>query len=192
MASRCNVLSLLVYLISATLFSAPPLCAHQQSDRQTHASFSLEDSPCLAASPKACLELALQAMGGHDRLTAMESLRLDDIGHSLLVEQSYRQDPFITSYERTHETLDFKKNRVRRETHLTWPESDPNQSESDSILIVTRTSGVCHSPKQDIAAFVISNQPTTPSLSTSPASFSLLPTFISNRRARFVPRPTPS
>ena len=149
MASRCNVLSPLVYLISATLFSAPPLCAHQQSDPQTHASASLEDSPCLAASPKACLELALQAMGGHDRLSAIESLRLDEIGHSLLVEQSYRQDPFITSYERTHETLDFKKNRVRRETHLTWPESDPNQSESDSILIVTRTSGVYHSPKQD-------------------------------------------
>lgn len=63
MASRCNVLSPLVYLICATLFSALPLCAHQQSDPQTHASFSLEDSPCLAASPKACLELALNDDG---------------------------------------------------------------------------------------------------------------------------------
>ena len=63
----------------------------------------------MGASPKACVESALQAMGGRERIAAIENLHLDEIGHTLLMEQSYRQDPFITCYERSHETRGFKR-----------------------------------------------------------------------------------
>jgi hypothetical protein len=53
-----------------------------------------------------CLEDALQAMGGRERLAQLKSIRLQTIGHTALPEQSYRQAPFITSYERNQIPLD--------------------------------------------------------------------------------------
>lgn len=104
---------------------------------------------CENLGPKSCAELAVQALGGRQRLAGIKALRMDEIGHTLLTEQSYRQEPFITSYERTHELLDFAKSRVRRETHLTWPEADAGQSESESILITSPAGGVFHTDKGD-------------------------------------------
>ena len=104
---------------------------------------------CENRSAKECVDLAVQAMGGRERLASIDSLRIDKIGHTLLAEQSYRQEPFIASYERTDETLDFKNGRIRRKIHLVWPESDPNRAESDITLIATPTTGVNHSPKGD-------------------------------------------
>ena len=48
------------------------------------------------------------------------------------MEQSYRQAPFITSYERDRITLDLANQRLLAEEKLTWPKSDPNQSDSDT------------------------------------------------------------
>ena len=79
---------------------------------------------CGDKSPKQCLELALDAMGGRDRLQQVKSVRLHTVGHTLLAEQSYRQEPFITSYERGQTTLDLANQRVLKEAKLTWPEAD--------------------------------------------------------------------
>jgi hypothetical protein len=60
------------------------------------------------------------------------------------MEQSYRQAPFITSYERGQLTMDLANQRLSAETKLTWPESDPNQSDSDTTLVVGPDGGVYH------------------------------------------------
>lgn len=92
-------------------------------------------SDCENAGAKGCLALAIEAMGGTARLDAIKSMTYDSVGHTLLVEQSYRQDPFISSYERSKGQVDFAGNRVRVESELTWPESDPGQSESRSVMV---------------------------------------------------------
>ena len=106
-----------------------------------------KDAPLVSAgcehqSAKECLNLALEAMGGRERLQELKSLRLHSIGHTLLMEQSYRQAPFITSYEKATTTLDFANQRMLSEIQLTWPESDDNQSESTSVVVVGPEGGV--------------------------------------------------
>jgi hypothetical protein len=46
-------------------------------------------------------------MGGRERIEAVKALELEGVQHTLLVEQSYRQEPFITAYARTQEKIDF-------------------------------------------------------------------------------------
>jgi hypothetical protein len=104
---------------------------------------------CDHESAKQCLDLALEAMGGRERLQQVKSVRLQYIGHTLLAEQSYRQEPFITSYRRGQTTLDLTNQRVLTEVKLTWPESDPNQSDVDITLIVSPDGGVHHSKDGD-------------------------------------------
>jgi hypothetical protein len=106
-------------------------------------------APACAPSPKDCVALALDAMGGRERLEAVKTLSLEGIQHTQLVEQSYRQEPFITAYARTKEKLDFAAQRALIQAHLTWPESDPGQSESDSTLVVGPEGGVYRSEKSD-------------------------------------------
>jgi hypothetical protein len=96
--------------------------------------------------------LALIAMGGRERIEAVKALELEGVQHTLLVEQSYRQEPFITAYARTQEKIDFGAQRMLIQTHLTWPESDPGQSESDTTLVVGPEGGVYRSEKSDSPA----------------------------------------
>jgi len=95
------------------------------------------DTACESAGPKGCLALATEAMGGSARLDAVKSMSYESVGHTLLVEQSYRQDPFIASYERSKVKIDLEGKKVRMETALTWPESDPGQSESQSVMVAS-------------------------------------------------------
>ena len=104
---------------------------------------------CAGESPQQCVRLALETMGGHERLQQVKSVRLTFIQHTLLVEQSYRQAPFISSYERGQMILDVDGQRLRKEGKVTWPESDQNQSDSDSILIVGPDGGVQHTGDGD-------------------------------------------
>jgi glyoxylase-like metal-dependent hydrolase (beta-lactamase superfamily II) len=104
---------------------------------------------CSGLSPAACLEQSLDAMGGRARLEAIRTLKLDAISHTALMEQSYRQAPFITAYERDHVTLDFAGARLRTEAHGIWPESDLNQAESDNVLIATPAGGVYRGSQGD-------------------------------------------
>ena len=80
----------------------------------TQAAHSGSATPALqcAATPRDCVSLMLDAMGGRERLQAIRSLGLEGIQHTQLVEQSYRQrSPFITAYARTKE-----ENRLCRTT----------------------------------------------------------------------------
>jgi hypothetical protein len=104
---------------------------------------------CEGKSAKQCVELALEAMGGRERLQQLKSVRLQSISHTLLVEQSYRQAPFITSYERDSITLDLTNQRLRTEAKVSWPEADAKQSDFDTILIVGPEGGVNHSKDGD-------------------------------------------
>ena len=101
---------------------------------------------------KACLALAIEAMGGKDRLQAIKSFRIDAAQHTALVEQSYRQDPFITSYARFKQTVDLTGQRVRIDTHMIWPESDPGQFESDATLVVNDVGAVMRAGTHDVPA----------------------------------------
>lgn len=97
---------------------------------------------CARIDARACLDLALTAMGGRDKLSGIHNEQLDVIGHTALAEQSYRQAPFLTSYARDQVTLDFDKGRLLGRNHGVWPEADPHQAENDVTLIVTAQGGV--------------------------------------------------
>jgi hypothetical protein len=104
---------------------------------------------CANQSAKQCVGLAMDAMGGRERLEQVKSLRLQIVGHTLLMEQSYRQAPFITSYERGQVIMDLAKQGVLTEIKSTWPESDHNQSDSDSTVVVGPDGGVTRSKDND-------------------------------------------
>jgi hypothetical protein len=97
---------------------------------------------CEQATARQCLTRAMDALGGELRLRSVTNVRLQLIGHTALVEQSYRQAPFITSYAQDTVLLDLRGQRIRREEKLTWPESDAGQAESDATLIVVPGGGV--------------------------------------------------
>jgi hypothetical protein len=104
---------------------------------------------CEGKSAKQCVDLGLEAMGGRERLQQLKSVRLQTVSHTLLVEQSYRQAPFIASYERDSTTLDLTNQRLRTEAKVSWPEADAKQSDFDTILIVGPQGGVNHSKDGD-------------------------------------------
>ena len=132
----------IVLAVLALCASAEPLAAHAGASRV---------SRC-AATAVECVSLALDAMGGRERLDGIKSIGLEGIRHTQLVEQSYRQDPFITAYARTKEKIDFAGRQLLLQSHLTWPEADPGQSDSDSTLVVGPQGGVYRSEKSDIPA----------------------------------------
>jgi hypothetical protein len=104
---------------------------------------------CDSIDAKACVEQAIEAMGGRQRLAGIHSASYETIGHTVLSEQSYRQQPFITSYERDKVTVDFDKQRVVRDAHLTWPEADPHTADLDVTIIATSQGGVYHTKQGD-------------------------------------------
>lgn len=104
---------------------------------------------CEHETAEQCLNLALEAMGGRERLQQISTVRWHFIGHTMLMEQSYRQAPFITSYERGTTTLDLVSNRMLSEVTLTWPESDDNQAESTTTIVVGPEGGVRRSKDAD-------------------------------------------
>src|ERR1700681_2541085 len=86
-------------LLGVSLLAASGQCTAAGA----HAKEKPPDVPgCAQQSPQQCVAAALEAMGGRERLQQVASIRLQTVGHSLLMEQSYRQTPFITAYERGH------------------------------------------------------------------------------------------
>jgi hypothetical protein len=104
---------------------------------------------CDGLSPQQCVGLAMEAMGGRERLEGLKSVRLQTVGHTLLTEQSYRQAPFIASYERDIVTLDLAGGRVLVQAKATWPEADMNQSDSETTVVVGPDGGVYHAKSGD-------------------------------------------
>jgi glyoxylase-like metal-dependent hydrolase (beta-lactamase superfamily II) len=104
---------------------------------------------CEGLEARGCLERAFDAMGGREKLAAIKTEQLDVIGHTELMEQSYRQEPFITSYAREVVTADLAGQRLIKKEHSVWPESDLKQADSDATLIVTPAGGVVRRGGQD-------------------------------------------
>jgi hypothetical protein len=143
--------SLPLFLFTAVLMCliAVRVSAQNSHDKVTSMAASVQD-PCQHLDPKACLALALDAMGGRARLESLKSLAYTTAGHTALVEQSYRQEPFITAYERMTVKVDFAGNRVFRESHLTWPESDRGSADVTSTSILTSEGGIRRSSGGDV------------------------------------------
>jgi len=150
--------------------------------RPSPASGYVEDS-CGKLTPRDCAALALEAMGGRARLEGIKSIYVEVIGHTALTEQSYRQDPFITSYERAKETLDLAGGRIRREAQMTWPESDLGQSDSNFTMVAGPNRGVYKFPKGDRACTLSDLDETREALALGPAR--LLLTALESTDLRF-------
>jgi hypothetical protein len=88
---------------------------------------------CGGLDARRCVEQAITAMGGRERLAAVATAQFDLAQHTALTEQSYRQAPFTTSYERQQITLDLAGKRVRIEDRLLWPEADPGADSAEMI-----------------------------------------------------------
>lgn len=106
---------------------------------------------CEGLTAKACVEQAMTAMGGRAALAAIHSEQVEAIGHTLLTEQSYRQAPFITAYDRTTQTIDFDKGRITTSDKGLWPESDPGvaAAENDAVLVATANAAVIRAGDKD-------------------------------------------
>ena len=116
------------------------------------AAATTQDHPgCETSDAKACVASAMDAMGGRQTLEALSSARLELIDHTALVEQSYRQAPFITAYDRVTQIVDFKTGRVGADYRSWWPESDPDMAsaESSGKLVATPTGAVSRGDKAD-------------------------------------------
>src|ERR1700734_4359232 len=109
--------------LSAPAFAQAPAPSPTWNPPRNYA-IPMPASPC-PVNALACLDLALEAMGGRDRLIAVKNFSYESLSYTELTEQSYRQAPFITSYTHTKGTIDFERQRLLLDVQLTWPESDP-------------------------------------------------------------------
>jgi hypothetical protein len=104
---------------------------------------------CEGKSAKECVGLGIEAMGGRERLEALKSVKLEGMGYTQLEEQSYRQEPFISSYAKSETTLDFAGGRALLVGHLMWPEADPKQWAADATAVIGPEGGVGKGGKED-------------------------------------------
>ena len=104
---------------------------------------------CERLTAKECVEQAFDAIGGRERLETIRTIRLDAIGHTALTEQSYRQAPFYTAYERDQIVVDYAGQRYWEKQHTVWPEADLQGADSEGMLIVTPAGGVNRFGKQE-------------------------------------------
>jgi hypothetical protein len=127
-----------------------PVPAHADEARPDGAVATGEAQPgCPRLDAKACVAQSIDAMGGRSKLEAIRNVRYQTIGHTLVAEQSYRQQPFLTAYQHDTLTVDFAGGRILDVAHLTWPESDPHQFEIDQTLVATPTAGVYRAASGD-------------------------------------------
>jgi len=131
-------------LIAAATLIAPSVFAQSSSAKSS--------DPC-SSNAKACIDLALDAMGGRDRLAAVKNITYESQGYTELTEQSYRQAPFITAYTHTKGTIDFERQRLLLEIQMTWPESDPGQFQS-TATVVAGPDGAIRRGKSDSPASI--------------------------------------
>jgi len=109
---------------------------------------------CDGIDAKHCLALAIEAMGGRAALAGIATEKLDIADHTLLTEQSYRQAPFITAYDRVRQSVDFAKSRLSTESDSLWPEADPDTASatSSSTIVATPTAAVMRAESGDTRA----------------------------------------
>ena len=139
-------------IVIIVMFVGAIFCTDEIADAASAAAKVSAPNEVCRTDAKECLSLAIEAMGGKDRLQAITSFRIDAAQNTALVEQSYRQDPFITSYARFKQIDDLVGQRVRVDTHMIWPESDPGQFESDATLVVGGAGAVMRAGDRDVPA----------------------------------------
>jgi len=154
-------------IVAAFVFA--PLCAaHATTDVMT--SEAMNHPGCEHATPRECVELAMNAMGGRQKLAAIENEQLDVVGHRSLAEQSYRQDPFITAYTHSQKTVDFLKGRVVSVNHTIWPEADPGITAADlnNTMVETTQGAIVRSKDGDSPASLSNIDDARTTLALSP------------------------
>jgi len=104
---------------------------------------------CQASGPKSCIASILDAMGGRKSLESVNLLHLELVSHTQVAEQSYRQEPFLTSDAHTTAILDLKGRRVYRKVEITWPESDPGAATISQVVVAGPDGGVRRGAKAD-------------------------------------------
>jgi hypothetical protein len=126
---------------------------------------------CHESGPKNCITSILDAMGGRKNLESINVLRLEIVSHTQVAEQSYRQEPFLTSDAHTTAILDLKGKRVYRKVEVTWPESDPGAPTISQVVIAGPDGGVRRGAKAD--------QPCSPSdIEATRDALALLPVSV--------------
>lgn len=128
---------------------------------------------CRSISARDCLGLVVNAVGDKKQLDLFTSLQFSSIGHTQIAEQSYRQEPFLTSYERTKEIIDFRGKRVFREIQMTWPESDPGPTETSMTVVTGPDGGIRRTAKGDQACSAADIQAADDALTFGPLSILL-------------------
>jgi hypothetical protein len=134
-----------LFAVAIPVLFAAPLWARSASRTLTQSTepvTTAQTPGCEGTDAKACLNRAIEAMGGRERLAAIKTVHLDVLQHTKLVEQSYRQTPFITSYERDQVVIDHPGQRYLAKQHSVWPEADLKGADSDLTLVVTAQGGV--------------------------------------------------
>jgi hypothetical protein len=83
-----TVLSIMAIVLIGVLASARYCPAQEVAGRVDGA--EVQAPGCERVDARVCLDRAIQAMGGQEKLAAIKTERLDVIGHTELMEQSYR------------------------------------------------------------------------------------------------------
>ncbi len=132
-----------MFLPALCLFALAPLA--QAADRG--------GPGCAGDSAQQCLARAIDAMGGEARLKAVHNIELEGLGFTRLPEQSYRQQPFQTSYQRFHQWLDLAGKRLHLENTMTWPQAGGTApTEIANTLVVTPEGGQYSVGKRHVPA----------------------------------------
>jgi hypothetical protein len=139
---KANFLSRSMTAAIAMLFFNTTGTAWSQSPAGHESKSATSTQVCSGVSAADCLGVALAAMGGRDRLEAIRTVHFVDTGHTLLIEQSYRQDPFVVAYQHDAVTMDLANARLKSDTVLSWPESDNDQFELKLTSVVGTDGGV--------------------------------------------------
>src|SRR5580704_14048825 len=153
-------------LILATSALAAPAFAQapaSQPKPKTTIIFAPSVDPC-DRNALACLDLALEAMGGGSRLSAVKNLSYESLSYTQLTEQSYCQAPFITPYTHTKGTIDFERQRLLLDIELTWPESDPGQFQSSATVVASPNGAVRRGKSADSPASIATVASPRPSI----------------------------
>ncbi|MFS3137669.1 hypothetical protein ACLRDC_20265 [Gluconacetobacter sacchari] len=114
---------------------------------------SSETAPgCSGLTAHACVGLAIEAMGGSERLVSVRSARYDIIGHRQEAEQSSRQAPFQIEYDRETRLVDYRRDAVDRALEATFPSTAPDQAVIRTRIVATSAGAVMKTPGGDKAA----------------------------------------
>ncbi|MBB2170876.1 MBL fold metallo-hydrolase [Gluconacetobacter asukensis] len=104
---------------------------------------------CAGLAPHACIGIALEAMGGANRLAGVRTARYAIIGHREEAEQSYRQAPFQIEYGRETRIVDYRHGAVDRVHESIFPSTAPDENINKTHVVVSAAGAVMKTPGGD-------------------------------------------